>query len=101
MDEAGHWVKFIVVRTEVTPQRPHGLRCLLALHAPDGERPVGFDNAHPVRERRGLGTRRRRESDHRHRRRSVGPYEYRGAEALLEDFWHEVDAVLKERGSDQ
>ena len=58
MDEAGHWVKFVVVRTEVTPQRPHGLRCSLTLHAPDGERLVGFDNTHPVRERRGPGTRR-------------------------------------------
>ena len=101
VDEAGHWVKFIVVRTEVTPQRPHGLSYSLTLHAPDGERLVGFDNAHPVRERRGPGTRRRRESDHRHRLRSIGPYEYRSAAALLEDFWNEVDAVLKERGSDQ
>ena len=63
MDEAGHWVKFVVVRTEVTPQRPHGLRCSLTLHAPDGERLVGFDNAHPVRERRGPGTRRGRAID--------------------------------------
>ena len=53
VDEAGHWVKFIAVRTEVTPQRPHGLSYSLTLHAPDEERLVGFDNAHPVRERRG------------------------------------------------
>lgn len=99
VDEAGHWVKFIVVRTEVTPQRPHGLSYSLTLHAPDGERLVGFDNAHPVRQRRGRGTRRRRESDHRHRLRSIGPYDYGDAATLLEDFWNEVDAVLKERGS--
>ena len=99
VDEAGHWVKFIVVRTEVTPQRPHGLSYSLTLHASDGERLVGFDNAHPVRERRGPGTRRRRESDHRHRLRSVGPYDYKDAATLLEDFWNEVDAVLTERGS--
>ena len=99
VDEAGHWVKFNVMRTGVTPDRPHGLRYSLTLHAPDGERLVGFDNAHPIRERRGPGTRRRRESDHRHRLRSIGPYDYKDAATLLEDFWNEVDAVLKERGS--
>ena len=99
VDDAGHWVKFIVVRTEVTPERPHGLSYSLTLHAPDGERLVGFDNAHPVRKRRGPGTRRRRESDHRHRLRTVGPYEYRDAAMLVEDFWKEVDAALRERGS--
>ena len=99
VDEAGHWVKFIVVRTAVTPQRPHGLSYSLTLHAPDGERLVGFDNAHSVRERWGPGTRRRRESDHRHRLRFMEPYEFKDAATLLEDFWNEVDAVLKERGS--
>ena len=60
VDEAGNWVKFVAVRTEVTAQRPHGLSYSLTLHAPDGARLVGFDNAHAVRERRGPGTRRRR-----------------------------------------
>lgn len=78
LDELGHWVKFIVVRTEITPQRPHGLRYSLTMHAPGGERLVGFDNAHPVRERHGPGTRRRRESDHRHRHQAIGPYDYKG-----------------------
>ena len=99
VDEAGHWVKFIAVRTEAAPQRPHGLSYSLTLHAPDGERLVGFDNAHPVRERRGPGVRRRRANDHRHRLRSIGPYDYKDAATLLEDFWKEVDQVLKERGS--
>ena len=99
VDETGHWVKFIVLRTEVTLDRPHGLSYSLTLHAPDGTRLVGFDNAHPVRERRGPGTRRRRESDHRHRLRSVGPYDYIDAATLLGDFWKEVDEVLREGGS--
>ena len=99
VDEMGHWVKFIVRRTEVTPQRPHGLSYSLTLHAPDGARLVGFDNAHPVGGRRGPGARRSRESDHRHRLRSVGPYDYTDAATLLEDFWSEVDEVLRERGS--
>ena len=99
VDELGHWVKFVAVQTEVTPERPHGLSYSLTLHAPDGARLVGFDNAHPVSERRGPGTRRRRESDHRHRLRRIGPYEYKDVATLLEDFWVEVDGVLRERGA--
>ncbi|HTT81531.1 MAG TPA: DUF6516 family protein [Stellaceae bacterium] len=58
-----------------------------------GERLVGFDNAHPVgRQKRGAP------QDHRHRLRSIRPYEYRDAATLLADFWEIVDAVLRERG---
>ena len=99
VDEIGHWVKFVVIRAEVTPERPHGLSYSLTLHAPDGTRLVGFDNSHPVRERHGPGTRQLGESDHRHRLRFIGPYEYKDAATLLEDFWTEVDEVLRERGS--
>ena len=38
IDEVGHWVKFVVLRTEVTAERPHGLSYSLTLHAPDGTR---------------------------------------------------------------
>lgn len=99
VDDVGHWVKFVVVRTEVTVERPHGLSYSLTLHAPDGVRLVGFDNAHPVRGRGGPGKRKRGDSDHRHRQRTMRPYEYRDAATLLEDFWNEVDRVLRERGS--
>ena len=99
VDEIGHWVKFVVQRTEVSTEWPHGISYSLTLHAPDGARLVGFDNAHPVRDRRGPGTRKRGESDHRHRLRTIRPYDYKDAATLLEDFWNEVDGVLKERGS--
>lgn len=98
VDEVGHWVKLIVRRTEVTPERPHGLSYSLTLHAPDGTRLVGFDNAHPPRLRRPRA-RRSRASDHSHRLRTVRPYDYKDAAALLEDFWKAVDEVLRERGS--
>ena len=99
VDELGHWVKFVVLRTGTTVERPHGLRYSLTLHAPDGARLIGFDNAHAMRERRGPGRRRRGERDHRHRLRTIRPYEYTDAATLLEDFWKEVDEVLRERGS--
>ena len=89
----GHWVRFVVTRVPVSPEKPHGLDYSLTLHGPDGARLAGFDNAHPVgRRKRGAP------QDHRHRLRTVGPYDYRDAATLLEDFWRTVDAVLRERG---
>jgi Family of unknown function (DUF6516) len=82
-----------VTRVPASPEKPHGLDYSLTLHGPDGERLVGFDNAHPVgRQRHGTP------QDHRHRLRSIRPYEYWDAATLLGDFWETVDAVLRERG---
>jgi hypothetical protein len=91
--EGGHWVRFVVTRIPPTPEKPHGLDYSLTLHGPDGERLVGFDNAHRVAKQKQGDP-----QDHRHRLRTVRPYEYRDAAALLADFWTEVDAVLKQRG---
>lgn len=92
--DGGHWVKFVVRRVPVSAEKPHGLDYSLTLHGREGERLVGFDNAHSVGQRRRRGSPR----DHRHRLRTVKPYEYRDAASLLADFWAEVDAVLRERG---
>lgn len=91
--EGLHWVRFVVRRVPVSPTRPHGLAYSLTLHGPDGERLVGFDNAHAVG-----GRRRGHVQDHRHRLQTVKPYEYRDAASLLADFWTTVDSVLRERG---
>jgi len=95
---SNHWVKFSVKRVEPSPERPHGLSYSLTLHADDGERLVGFDNAHHVRSSSRPGGRSRKQHDHKHRLRTIRPYEYKDAAALLSDFWAEVDAVLEERG---
>jgi Family of unknown function (DUF6516) len=99
VDAAGkHWVKFSVKRVEPTPERPHGLSYSLTLHMENGERLVGFDNAHPVRPTAGPSGAARQRRDHAHRLRTVRPYDYTDAATLLTDFWTAVDAVLKERG---
>jgi len=91
--DGGHWVRFVATRVAALPEKPHGIDYSLTLHGPDGERLVGFDNAHPVaRQKRG------ERQDHRHRLRTVKSYEYRDAATLLADFWATVDAVLRERG---
>jgi hypothetical protein len=91
-EKAGYWVKFVVQKVTVSGDKPHGLDYSLTLHDASGERLVGFDNAHPVKgSKSGL-------RDHKHRLRNVKPYTYKNAAVLLEDFWSEVDKVLKEKG---
>jgi hypothetical protein len=64
--EGGHWVRFVVTGCRRRPDYS------LTLRGPDGERLVGFDNAHPVaRQKRG------EPQDHRHRLRTIKAYDYR------------------------
>ena len=91
-------MKFEVKRCAGSAERPHGLRYSLTLHGPRNERLVGFDNAHAVSSVKGPAARSRQNYDHRHRLKTVKPYEYMDAAALLADFWNEVDKMLKEQG---
>ncbi len=70
----------------------------MTLHDFAGARLVGFDNAHPVRGSRGPGGKGKQSFDHKHRLGTIRTYRFKSAAALLEDFWREVDAVLKEKG---
>jgi len=82
-------------RASVAPdaRARRALAASLTLHEPDGERLIGFDNAHPVARQKQGGR-----QDHRHRLRTIRAYEYRDGATLLADFWEAVDAVLRERG---
>jgi hypothetical protein len=93
-----YWVRFSVNRVASTPERPHGLKYSLTLHGPDGNRLIGFDNAHPVRESHGPGGKARGPLDHKHRMETVRSYRFEDAATLLEDFWAEVDKLLREKG---
>jgi hypothetical protein len=93
-----YWVRFSVRRVPFTPDRPHGLNYSSTLHGPDGNRLVGFDNAHAVQESHGPGGKSRGPLDHRHRMETVRPYRFKDAATLLEDFWAEVDKLLTEKG---
>ena len=99
--EKGYWLKFEFARVEPTPERPHGLRYAFTLHDPDGNRLVGFDNAHGVAAARGSRFRRVGTST------IIGiapatilgrPYAFTTADQLLADFFAEVRRVLNERG---
>jgi hypothetical protein len=96
--EARYWVRFVVRQVTATEAKPHGLDYSLTFHGPDGERLVGFDNAHPIRARSGPGGKIGPAFYHRHRLETRRPYEYQDAAALLADFWTAVEEVLRERG---
>jgi len=80
----------------------HPYKYSLTLHAPDGKRLVGFDNPHPVRRLSGRFRRRSDSADHWHRDAADKgrPYEFKSPELLLEDFFNEVERVLRELGVD-
>jgi hypothetical protein len=95
---AGFWVKIVARRVQPDTHRPHGVSYTLTLHHPGGQRVFGIDNAHAVRGTRGPAGRSSAARDHLHRGESVRSYQYRDADMLLEDFWREVEAVLKREG---
>lgn len=98
--EYGEWLKFRVREVPVTVNRPHGLRYSFTLHAQNGQRLLGFDNAHPIREMLGSDAGGAVPYDHWHRSPSDPgrPYDFVSVEKLLMDFFAEVERVLRERG---
>jgi hypothetical protein len=96
----GYFVKFEIRRVEPTTERPHGLRYSLTLHDPEGQRLIGFDNAHAVE---AVGSRfkeRPVEADHWHRTEDDEgrPYAFTDAATLIFDFFAEVERALNTRG---
>lgn len=68
------------------------------MHAPSGKRILGYDNAHAVKPKGKKFSGQRLTFDHKHRHvadKGV-PYSFQDAHQLLEDFFNEVDLVLKE-----
>lgn len=97
--DQGYFVKFEIKRVEATELRPHGLRYSFTLHAPEGERLMGFDNAHTVASA-GRYAKRQAEADHWHRTGDDAgrPYAFTDAATLIDDFFAEVERILTERG---
>lgn len=97
LPDGRHWVKFEARRCEPTKERPHGIRYNLTLHAANGIRLIGFDNAHAVdlpKSKRYVA--RRFIYDHKHRSQDDKgvPYEFSAAAQLVSDFWSEVEKIV-------
>jgi len=96
----GYFTKFAIRRVRPTVERPYGVRYSLTLHAPDGKRLIGFDNAHGVPAAGSRFNKRQIAADHRHRSLDDpgGPYPFKDAASLIEDFLNEVRRVLESLG---
>jgi hypothetical protein len=100
-NDEGYWVKMEVRRATVSSERPHGIRYSLTLHAPDGTRLLGFDNAHGGIKPEGArflhaGKKYPYDHLHRHANDTGVLYQFDTAYKLISDFYAEVDRVLKE-----
>ncbi len=85
-------------RTDVTPERPHGLSYSLTLHNEKHERILGFDNAHPVPANRGPSGKQHKFHDHRHKYEKTRIYKFEETSKIISDFYAAVDQIMKERG---
>jgi hypothetical protein len=97
----GFWVLVRVSRWPADDKRPHGINYTLTMHRPGGSRILGYDNAHWPRI--GSGPSRRsqqkgRGCDHRHYRNRITWYDFESPVKLVEDFWRDVLALMKEEG---
>jgi hypothetical protein len=99
-EKLGLWVKFEVKLLESTSHRPHGIRYSLTLHDRSNNRILGFDNAHAIEHggKTNVAPRRVYDHWHNHENNPGMPYDFINAGKLLEDFWLEVDKVIKRLG---
>ena len=99
--ERGYWIEIHVWRVESTIVIPHGIRYALTLHERDGNRIMGYDNAHAVKpsgKYKYAGQILPYDHKHRHITDKGVPYEFKDAYQLLSDFFADVDRILKETG---
>lgn len=93
--ESGYWTKFEARRVEPNTHIPHGIKYSLTLHDGHNQRVLGYDNAHGVKPKRKNFAAKKTAWDHKHDGENVEAYEFESAGRLLEDFWADVDRILK------
>jgi|SRR5581483_4475171 hypothetical protein len=97
----GYWVAIRASRVEPDAGRPHGLQYSLTLHDESGERILGYDNSHAIDVATGPAKRSKRPPAFDHVNRRGGrpvPYTFTTPFKLVQDFFAEVEAILKEEG---
>jgi hypothetical protein len=88
-EKLGLWIKIDAKLITPASTRPHGIKYALTLHDRFNTRIMGFDNAHAINDH---GT-----YDHWHKDQDDKGrlYKFINAGKLLEDFWVEVDKMIK------
>lgn len=93
--ETGHRYRITARAVDASPERPAGLKYALTFLGPDDACLVRYDNSHAplVPGRAGPAV-----FDHWHRHGGLAtvPYDFRGVETLLADFFADIDTFLPE-----
>ena len=96
----GYWYKIEAYKVVSTKEILHGIRYNLTLHNRSNHRILGFDNAHAVKpKKRGKFKGRIVAYDHSHKSATDKgtPYAFSSAQQLIEDFFSEVNRILKDQ----
>lgn len=88
MEATGEREVFSARKVPATQGQPYGVKYSLVLLSREGQRLIGYDNAHGYEEHRKI------EWDHSHDEEAIKPYDYTSAGQLLADFWAGVDGKL-------
>lgn len=91
----GYWTKFEVWKVAPNEHIPHGIRYSLTLHDQNNRRVLGYDNAHATKLKRKKYGGQRQLWDHLHNKSSIRPYVFRSPGKLLEDFWDDVESIMR------
>jgi len=99
VERNGYWHRIEASLTDITKERPHGIRYCLTLHNEKNERVFGIDNAHSIKsksKRKGYKGR-MVEYDHMHvdKNDKGTVYVFSKPDQLLKDFYAKVNAILQ------
>ncbi len=97
-EDNGYWYKIEAWKVTPSKEIPHGIRYNLTLHNNYNRRILGFDNAHAVKTMSKAKFKGRVIAyDHKHSSATdTGtPYTFSSAQQLLNDFFNEVNRILK------
>lgn len=90
---SGFWLKIEAKRMYISNNYPHAIKYSLTLHDVNGNRVLGYDNAHGV-PGKSINT----AFDHKHKGTRIISYKYSCAEELLEHFFNDVELILEKAG---
>ena len=92
----GYWTKIEAKTVKSNQKIPHGIRYSLTLHDKNNMRVIGYDNAHGVKPKKKRFGAKKTEWDHKHERNNIKFYEFESARQLLEDFWNDVNYIIRQ-----
>lgn len=87
---SGFWLKIEAKSMRISNNYPYAVKYSLTLHDPNGNRVLGYDNAHKM-----PGKCIDSAYDHKHKGVRIISYKYNSADKLLEDFYNDIELILE------